>query len=85
VHAGCKKVIDSYVELEPIYRDPEGASVTIQPGFDPSAVRLSGAVVGDPPFKGSLRHHGWRAARASFPPPPPAEGPRVLAPAEVEL
>jgi hypothetical protein len=85
VHAGCRKVLDSYVQLEPIFRDPEGASVTVPPGFDPSAIRLTGAVVGEPPFKGALRHHGWRARGASFPPPPQVEGARVLAPAEVEL
>jgi Domain of unknown function (DUF2760) len=83
VHAGCRKTL-GYVQLEPVYRDPEGASVTVPPGFDPAAVRLTGNVVGNPPFKGSLRHHGWRATRATFP-PPPAHDPHILAPAEVEL
>lgn len=84
VHAGCKKALDNYLQLEPVFREAEGASVTIAAGFDPSAVRLTGNVVGQPPFKGALRHHGWRATRATFPPLPDHD-PRVLAPAEVEL
>lgn len=84
VHAGCKKVLESYLELEPVLHEAEGARVTVATGFDPAAVRLSGNVVGQPPFQGALRHHGWRAARAAFPPLPPHD-PRLLAPAEVEL
>ncbi len=85
VHAGCRKALDAYLDLEPVFREAEGASVTVAPGFDPNSVRLTGNVVGDPPFKGSLRHHGWRATRAAFPPPPREQDPHILAPAEVEL
>jgi hypothetical protein len=85
VHVGCRKVLDAYLELEPVYREQEGARITVAAGFDPAAVRVTGNVVGAPPFTGSLRHHGWRASRASFPPLPPAHDPRILAPAEVEL
>jgi hypothetical protein len=85
VHEGCRKVIESYLELEPVYREPEGASVTVGDGFDPAAVRLTGNVVGKPPFHGSLRHHGWRVKSTSFPPLPAGGDVRILAPAEVEL
>ena len=86
VHEGCRKVIRTYVDLEPVFREPEGASVTVAPGFDASAVRLTGNVVGAPPFRGSLRHHGWRVTRAAFPPVPKTQdAARILAPAEVEL
>jgi hypothetical protein len=84
VHSGCKKALEAYLELEPVFRDPEGATVTVDAGFDPAAVRLTGNVVGAPPFKGALRHHGWRATRAAFPPVPPQD-PKIIAPAEVEL
>lgn len=83
VHQGCKKVLDGYVTLEPVLQDREGASVTIPSGFDAAAVRLTGNVVGTPPFRGTLRHHGWRAADVRIPAPP--GDPRILAPAEVEL
>jgi hypothetical protein len=84
VHQGCKKVVDAYLTLEPVYRDAEGAAVTVAPGFDPAAVRLTGNVVGSPPFRGTLRHHGWRAAEVRFPDAPGADA-RIVAPAEVEL
>ena len=85
VHAGCKKAIEGYMTLEPIYREPEGANVTLQRGFDASAVRVVGNVVGEPPFKGSLRHHGWRATKITLPPAPASADPTIVAPAEVEL
>ncbi len=84
VHAGCKKTIDAYFRLEPIYKDAEGARVTVAPGFDAAQVRLTGNVVGAPPFQGALRHHGWRALSVKLPSPPPA-GREIVAPAEVEL
>jgi uncharacterized protein DUF2760 len=84
VHQGCKKALDAYLELEPVYKDAEGATVTVAAGFDPAAVRLTGNVVGTPPFQGALRHHGWRARKATFP-PPPQQDPAIIAPAEVEL
>jgi hypothetical protein len=84
VHQGCKKVVGEYLRLEPVLREPEGAQVAVPPGFDPAAIRLTGNVVGDPPFRGTVRHHGWRAAEVRIPEPPPGDG-RVVAPAEVEL
>jgi hypothetical protein len=85
VHEGCRKTLASYVALEPIYRDPEGATVAVAQGFDPAAIRITGNVVGSPPFKGTLRHHGWRATRATFPPIATGHDPHLIAPAEVEL
>ena len=85
VHEGCRKTLHAYLELEPVYREAEGARVTVGQGFDASAVRLTGNVVGTPPFQGSLKHHGWRVKKATFPAPPAGEAARILAPAEVEL
>jgi hypothetical protein len=85
VHEGCKRAIQELFRLEPVLRQPEGAVVEVAPGFDPGAVRLTGNVVGKPPFKGSLRHHGWRAQDVTLPPPPDGMDPAIVAPAEVEL
>ena len=73
VHDGCRKALRSMITLEPVRTEAEGASVELPAGFDPRSVRLTGNVVGKPPFKGVLKHHGWRAAEV------------VIAPAEVEL
>jgi len=73
VHDGCRKALRGAFDILPIRIETEGADVTLPAGFDPRAVRLTGNVAGSPPFRGVLRHHGWRA------------GEQVLAPAEVEL
>jgi len=67
IHEGCKQALEQHVKLEPVYSEAEGSRITIQPGFDPEAVRLSGNVVGEPPFTGELRHRGWRAATIDLP------------------
>ncbi len=85
VHAGCKRALEEAFRLEPVLGDAEGASVTVERGFDPAAVRLTGNVVGEPPFRGALRHHGWRARQVTLPPPPDGADPAIVAPAEVEL
>jgi len=86
VHQGCKEALSQHVELKPILEQEEGAPVTIQPGFDLHSIRLSGNVSGDPPFRGVLRHHGWRVVRVDLPRQVrDQERDWVLAPAEVEI
>jgi hypothetical protein len=86
IHQGCKDALTGHVELKPIYQEAEGVSITVPPGFDSRAVRLTGNVTGNPPFKGVLRHRGWRVARIEL--PKTTAGPKedlIVAPAEVEV
>jgi hypothetical protein len=85
VHGGCRKVLRSALVLQPVRTDAEGAEVTVGAGFDPASLRLTGNVVGNPPFRGTLRHHGWKAASVTLSPPGAGQDATVLAPAEVEL
>jgi len=85
VHDGCRKALADLLGLEPVLKDAEGAQVTVERGFDPAQVRLTGNVVGDPPFRGALRHHGWRVKEVKLPAPADGEDASVVAPAEVEL
>jgi hypothetical protein len=85
IHNNCRKAIQEHVVLEPVLRDSEGATVQVAAGFDPSAVRLTGNVTGQPPFKGTLQHHGWRVKELKLPAPPEGQDELVLQPAEVEL
>ena len=85
VHAGCRKVLSSTLTLAPAWPGEEGSRVTLPAGFDAQRVRLSGAVTGQPPFKGTLKHHGWVATDVRFPTVAESLDPRVLAPADVEL
>jgi hypothetical protein len=85
VHQGCDKVLKEYLILEPVLGEPEGKEITVEKGFDPSKVRLVGNVHGDPPFKGSLTHHGWKIGEVKIPPLPEGHDPSVIDPAEVEI
>jgi hypothetical protein len=85
IHRGCKKALAEHLPLEPVLSQPENAQVRVDEGFDPSRIRLTGNVMGEPPYTGTLRHHGWRIARATLPASLAATDPTVVAPAEVEL
>jgi hypothetical protein len=67
IHQGCRQALDEHVKVEPIFSEAEGSTVSIQTGFDPHAVRLTGSVVGQPPFRGELRHRGWRVTSIDLP------------------
>lgn len=82
MHEGCRKVLGQYLEIVPIQTESEGQEVTVPEGFDAHQVRLVGKVEGEPPFKGTLRHHGWKLVSSKL---PPLGDDLVLVPAEVEL
>src|SRR5262249_41919295 len=84
IHEGCRKALHERIAVEPVLRGAEGDAVTVEAGFDPAAIRLTGNVTGTPPFRGVLRHPGWRVTTVSVP-ERSGQDPRVLAPAEVEL
>ena len=85
VHEGCRKVVRDHLQIEPVRTEAEGARLTLAAGFDAAAVRLTGNVVGQPPFTGTLMHRGWRVAQITLPKLAEGHDVRVLAPAEVEL
>ena len=85
VHEGCCKVLREYFTIVPVRPEAEGSRLTLPGGFDASAIRLTGNVVGQAPFKGSLNHRGWRATETRLPQLTPSHDVSVLAQAEVEL
>lgn len=85
IHESCRQVLAEHLTLERILSGNEGDEVTIPQDFDPSAVRLTGNVTDKPPFRGVLRHAGWRAAKVKLPAQPAGQDPRIVAPAEVEI
>ncbi|PYR34461.1 MAG: DUF2760 domain-containing protein [Acidobacteria bacterium] len=86
VHAGCHRVLERYVTLEAILPGREGEAVTIgqDQQVDPAAFHLVGNVAGQPPFRGTLLHPGWRASRVQLPPVVTTDR-TIVAPAEIEL
>jgi hypothetical protein len=86
IHRGCRKALREYLTIEPILDAAEDAPVDVPADFDPAEVRLSGNVQGSPPFRGVLKHHGWRVKSVQLPVLPSSRGETsVLAPAEVEI
>jgi hypothetical protein len=84
VHDGCRKALASHVEIAPVRQEREGGPITLEE-FDPSAVKLVGNVGGSRPFRGTLRHRGWRVETLKLPERVEGHDARVVAPAEVEL
>lgn len=85
VHDGCRKVLRNHFELAPVRSENEGSRLTIQAGFDPNALRLTGNVVGSAPFTGTLVHRGWRVTEVRLPKLADGHDVSVVAAAEVEL
>jgi hypothetical protein len=85
LHRKGQQAVKEHLTLERVMAGEEEQTVVVPAGFDPSAVRLTGNVTGEPPFKGVLKHHGWRVKAYKLPAPPAGQDDLVVAPAEVEL
>ncbi|MEM7128659.1 MAG: DUF2760 domain-containing protein [Chloroflexota bacterium] len=86
VHSGCKEALSESLNLEPIFTEAEGDTVTVDAGFDAHSIRLSGNVSGEPPFSGALRHRGWRAQAVNLPQRTSGTGgEEIIAAAEIEI
>ena len=86
IHEECRKALTECMELKSVFQEEEGEPVTIRANFDTHAIRLTGNVKGDPPFKGILRHKGWQVVGVNLPQQVDTrEKNWILAPAEVEI
>ncbi|AVS75380.1 DUF2760 domain-containing protein, partial [Paracidovorax cattleyae] len=85
LHGGARKVLQDTFDLEPVRTEAEGSRLTLPTGFDAATVRVTGNVVGQPPFTGTLQHKGWHATAVRLPALTEGHDTRVIAPAEVEL
>ncbi|CAB5689449.1 Domain of uncharacterised function (DUF2760) [Delftia tsuruhatensis] len=85
VHEGCRKVLREHFSIAPVRAEAEGSRVTLAAGFDAAAVRLTGNVVGQAPFTGTLGHRGWRVDDVRLPQLTDGKAAAIVAQAEVEL
>jgi len=85
IHEGLRRALAERAKLSPILLAREGEEITVESGFDPAAIRVTGNVKGEPPYRGVLRHPGWRCEGIRLPRPLPGSDPNVIAPAEVEI
>lgn len=85
IHASLRKAVDERLTLETILEGEDGDPVEVPADFEPALIRVTGNPEGEPPYKGVLRHGGWRASDVRLPVPTPGSDPTILAPAEVEV
>ncbi len=85
VHRGCRAALKEVLGLSPVIDAEEGTVIEIDEDFDPSKIKLVGNVQGKPPFRGVLRHSGWRFTRINLPEWTGKDKTDVVAPAEVEV
>ncbi len=85
VWRGCRKAVQEHMSLEPVIAAAEESPQTVKSGYDPHAIKLTGRVGQEPPFHGTLRHHGWRADKVKLPQWSKSLDASVVASAEVEV
>lgn len=85
VHQGCSKAINEHFTLAPVSQDQEGSRVTLNKGFDAASFRLTGNIVGEAPFTGTLVHKGWLVTDLRLPKLTEGHNAKIVAAAEVEL
>jgi len=86
IHRDCAAALERIFAIRPVVDQGEGQTVELPAGYDSGIYRLVGDVTGSGPYRGILRHHGWRATECNLPvwtgSPQAAQ---VIAPAEVEV
>jgi hypothetical protein len=85
IHANCSKTITKMIGPKSVMGAAEGDEVEIEKDFDPVSIKLIGNVIGEPPFRGILRHKGWQAKAFELPTLATDSTPLIIAPAEVEI
>lgn len=84
VHEGCRRALRAHGSVATIRSESEGSSITVD-SIDGDAVKLTGNVSGSAPYRGVLRHRGWRIENFKLPTLVGERDLAVVAPAEVEL
>ncbi len=67
IHRDCSAAMQRMFALEPLTAQAEGSRIEVPAGFDPAMYHLTGRVAGEAPFHGTVRHHGWKAAKCEVP------------------
>lgn len=85
VHQGCGKVLDKHFFIVPVIDAADGENVTIEADFDSTLYELSGNANGKPPFKGELRHKGWKSSKVDLPVRQKSKNNSLICAAEIEV
>jgi Domain of unknown function (DUF2760) len=85
VHSGCQKAFRRHATVRTIREEAEDSRVEIESDYNAHEISLTGKVSGNGPFRGTLRHRGWRVTRFELASTLEGHNDHVLAPAEVEI
>ncbi len=85
VHKGCNQVINEHFTLAPVRNEQEGSRISLPAGFNATENRLTGNIVGSPPFTGTLVHKGWKVTEIRLPKLTQGHNSNIIAAAEIEL
>jgi len=83
VHEGCRRALHAHARVVSVRSEAEGAALTLERASED--VKLVGNVAGSAPFRGVLRHRGWRIEELTLPTRVGAYNAKIVAPAELEL
>ena len=83
VHEGCRRALRAHAKVVSVRNEAEGASVVLESAT--ADVKLVGNVAGAAPFRGVLRHRGWRVEDLTLPTLLGSHDPALVAAAELEL
>ena len=85
IHKESAKVLREVFGVTPVLAASEGETVTAPEPLDPATITLTGNVPERPPYRGTLRHKGWRAGQLRLPARTGKLNVTLIQPAEVEL
>lgn len=83
VHEGCRRALQAHARVVSVRNETEGSRVLLEHASPD--VKLVGNVAGKAPFRGVLRHRGWRVEGLTLPTLVGAHDLEVVAAAELEL
>jgi hypothetical protein len=83
VHEGCRRALRAHARVVSVRGEAEGSSLVLEHARPD--VKLVGNVAGAAPFRGVLRHRGWRVEELTLPTLIGSHDPKVVAAAELEL
>jgi hypothetical protein len=83
VHEGCRRALRAHARVVSVRNEAEGSTLTLERAGED--VKLVGNVSGSAPFRGVLRHRGWRVEELTLPTVVGAHDPALVAAAELEL
>ncbi len=81
----ARLALGKYLTVAPCVEEKEGALLEVPSGYTPSQYSITGNVPPHPPYKGEVRHRGWKAISMNLPPLAKGDAGLILAPVEVEV